>query len=355
MLAKQFSATTIHLTKQVFLIFFVLFSFSGAVSSDTAPSKLPPLGDHATVQQLLQHLTALERSFEQEAQAMAALDERIARLEKKYLAVKSSIEQSTVIHTDQSANEPALQTSAVTAPVPAQAEPAQPVQPAPQPIQPAQVNVIEDETGYHQEHDFLSSILSSDYGILAMGGLAILLLLLALIIYRRKREKADSGFDDLGLSEIDEPIEKDQGDNKSTTALQKLTALKKAAKGIDSEDDATIVIRQNEYKQTAKNSLNSAIADARSFIEKGQPELAVKLLESFLGKNKRSEIGWQMLFKILHDQNKKNEFRKQALRFKRLEQFPDTWTKIQAWGHAMEPDETLYMSAQEKKKRFFSD
>lgn len=347
MLAKQFSVITINLTKQVFLIFFVLFSLSGVVSSDTAPSKLPPLGDHATVKELLQHIIALERGFEQETRAIAALNERIARLEEKYLAVKSGIERSTGIQTGLPANETAL---------PATTPQAQPAQTAPQPMQPAQVTVTTDETGFDLEHDLLSPFISSDFETLAIGGLlAILLLLLALHVYRRKREKADRDFDEPGLLDTDDSIEKTQDSNNHRKISQKLAALKKASQGSDSEDETTIVIRQDEYKKTTGNSLNSAISDARAFIEKGQPELAVKLLESFLAKNKRSEIGWQMLFKILHDQQKKNEFRKQALRFKRLEQSPDTWAKIQAWGLALEPDEPLYMNEQEKKKRFFSD
>jgi len=352
MLAKQFSAITTNLTKQVFLIFFVLFSLSGVVSSNTAPSKLPPLDDHATVQQLLQHIIALERDLEQESQAIAALNERIDRVEAKYLAVKASIEGSTGIQTGQPTNEPALSTSAVVDPVPATPQ----IQPAQQPIQPAQVTVIADNGSHDLEHDFLSYIISFDYGILTIGGLlVILIVLLALRLYRRKREKADSEFDEPGLLDIDEPIEKAQDNNSHRKISQKLAALKKASQGNDLEDGSTIVIRHDEYKKNTGNSLNSAIADARSFIEKGQPELAVKLLESFLAKNKRSEIGWQMLLKILHDQKKKNEFRKQAMRFKRLEQFPDTWAKIQAWGLALEPDEPLYMNEQEKKKRFFSD
>jgi len=345
MLAKHFSITITNLTKQVFLVFFVLFSLFGAVFSGAAPSestespKLKSLDNgHFTVQQLLQHITALERVFEKESHAIAELNERIDRLEAKYLEVKSSIEQTIGI---QSVNESTLPVQ--------RAQPAQSVQP------PAQVAVIADDTGYNLENDVLSHVALGAYETFAIGGfLAILLLLLTLRIYQRKREKA-AILDESDFLEAEESVDKEESGEKSLKAFQKLSALKKAVQNKGSKDELTIVIRQDEYKQNANKSVNSAIADARLFIEQGQPEFAIKLLESFLAKNKHSEIGWQMFFKILHDQKLNTEFRKQALRFKRMEQFPETWTKIQSWGHALEPDEPLYMSEQEKKKRFFSN
>ena len=131
--------------------------------------------------------------------------------------------------------------------------------------------------------------------------------------------------------------------------------MKKAAQSTELNAESTIVTRQDGYTQNrlSHKSVHSVIADVRAFMAQGQPELAVRVLESLLARNRDFEIGWQLLFKILHHQNRKNMFRKHALCFKRLEQFPETWRKIQSWGHALEPDEPLYMNARERKRRFF--
>ncbi|MBX3640617.1 MAG: hypothetical protein KF888_08890 [Nitrosomonas sp.] len=269
-----------------------------------------------TEKQLLQRITVLERDLEKEAQAIAALDERIAQLELKYLDVKSGIEHIAAVHTGQTDSRPIGQAGDIAVPAP----------------------------------DW-----NADELFAAGGFLMILLLFLAMWLYRRKRGQSDAAVDITDFTETHNPIKKDQPSEKYLQSLQKLAALKKAAQSTEPNDESTIVIRQDSYKnQLPLKSENTVIADVRAFMKQAQPELAIRMLESLLTKNKDSEIGWQLLFKILHHQNKKSTFRKHALRFKRLKQFPETWKKIQSWGHALEPDEPLYMSAQEKKRRFFS-
>lgn len=337
---SEFQSTVIYgLLKQTFLILFIMFLSCTVLLGTVQSASVFPGSGQITEKQLLQRITVLERDLEKEAQAIAALDERIAQLELKYLDVKSGIEHIAAVHTGGS--RPTGQTGDIAVPAPVQF--------------PSAV-VTPDDSGagaglWHR----IASYWNADELFAAGGFLMILLLFLTMWLYRRKRGRSDTAVDITDFTETHNPIKKDQPSEKYLRSLQKLAALKKAAQSTEPNDESTIVIRKDSYKnQLPLKSENTVIADVRAFMKQAQPELAIRMLESLLTKNKDSEIGWQLLFKILHHQNKKSTFRKHALRFKRLKQFPETWKKIQSWGHALEPDEPLYMSAQERKRRFFS-
>lgn len=328
---SEFQSTVIYgLIKQTFPVLFIIFLSCTALLSAVQSAPEFPGSGQMTEKQLLQRITALERGLEKEAQAITALDERIAQLELKYLNVKSGIEHIAVAHTGYAGSGSTNQADIIAVTVPVQF--------------PSAV-VTPDDSGAGLGY------LNADELFTAGGFLLALLLFLAVWLYRRKRGQSL----DTGSITANDPAIQDQASKQYRQSLQKLAALKKAAQGAESKDESIIVIRQDFYKnQLPLKSEKSVIADVRVFIEREQPELAIQMLEALLTKNKDSEIGWQLLFKILHHQNKKSTFRKHALRFKRLKQFPETWKKIQSWGHALEPDEPLYMSAQEKKRRFFS-
>ena len=97
---NEFQSTVIYgLIKQTFLVFFIVFlSYTALLRVVHAASALPG-SSQMTEKQLLQRITALEHGFEREAQAIAALDERIAQLELKYLDVQSGIEHSAAVQT----------------------------------------------------------------------------------------------------------------------------------------------------------------------------------------------------------------------------------------------------------------
>jgi len=187
----------------------------------------------------------------------------------------------------------------------------------------------------------------------------VLLLLLALWFNRKKREKNLTLADDTD-STADISADKDHEKKIHITGIQKLAALRKAVQNSASKDESTAVIRMDKQKQQENTSIpdkaeESALVEARLLDRKGKPDHAIKQLELLLNKNDDSEQGWALLFEILHRQKLKSAFRKHARRFKRIEKFPEVWKKIQTWGHALEPDEPLYMSTQERKKRFFSN
>ncbi len=328
------------LVKQIFLISLVmLLSCTVFLRAAQSASESPTINTPITVEQVLQRIAALEHGFEKESQAIAALDERIAQLELKYLDVKSGIEHSAAVHPGYSGSGSAGQVADAAATVS---------------VQFPSVSVMTDSSGAAFEHSTAPYLALNTNELRAAGGfLAILLLLFALGLYRNRRQRGQSNTAiGTGFITVHDSVAQDQDNKPYRQSLLKLAALKKAAQGAEPSDESAIVIRQN---QLSHKSVHSVIADAQAFMAQGQPELALQILESLLTKNRHSEIGWQLLFKILHDQNKKSAFRKHALRFKRLEQFPETWEKIQSWGHALEPDEPIYMNAQERKRRFFSN
>ncbi len=334
------------LVKQICLGFFVIFLLCAAWLNAAQPvfesSVDSPANNRVTVKQLLQRIAALEYGFERESQAIVALDERIAQLELKYLDVKSGIEHSTAGRVIDAATPTSLQSFPVSVM--------------------ADDGGDADNSGAVFEHNTVSTAapypaLNADELLSVAGGLlAILLLLCALWLYRKKRGQSDAVIDTDFITAADPAVRGHEADKQYQQSLQKLIALKKAAQGAEQHDESAIVIKQDQLMQNqlSHKSAHSVITDVRTFMKQEQPDRAIQLLESWLAKNNDSDIGWQLLFRMLHNQNKRSTFRKHALRFKRLEQFPETWEKIQSWGLVLEPNEPLYMNKQERKRRFFS-
>lgn len=342
---NEFQSAVIHgLIKQAFLAFFVLSLSCAALLSAARSAPESPANGTATVKHLLQRITVLEHGLEAESQAIAALNARLVQVESSYLAVKSSIEQNATLYARVAGGHYAgLSRNLAVRGVPESSAAFPP-----------------EDSGKTTEYGVASLLFLTTGETLAAGGfLAILLLLLVLQIYRKRQERAAKAVGASGFAGTIRSNGQDEINKIHQQSLQKLFALKKAAQGVQLSNESAGVIRQDlhQHSALAGNAGHSAIADARSLLQLGRPEMAVQRLESTLAKNRDFKLGWQLLFKILHDQNMKTAFRKNALRFRRFEyeHFPEIWSRIQAWGHALEPDEPLYMSAQEKKRRFFSN
>lgn len=97
------------------------------------------------------------------------------------------------------------------------------------------------------------------------------------------------------------------------------------------------------------------IAEARALIAQDKTDEAVQALQKLLATNQQNIPGWLLLFEILYKTNNKRDFKKNARRFKRLNQFPDIWMQIQNLGNKLEPGEPLYFDEQKRKEKFFSD
>lgn len=97
------------------------------------------------------------------------------------------------------------------------------------------------------------------------------------------------------------------------------------------------------------------IAEARALIAQDKTDEAVQALQKLLATNQQNIPGWLLLFEILYKANNKRDFKKNARRFKRLNQFPDIWMQIQNLGNKLEPGEPLYFDEQKRKEKFFSD
>lgn len=328
------------LVKQLLLAFFALTLLCAILLNAAQSASESPVNGSISIQQLLQRIIVLESGLETESKAIEALDARIAQIESQYLAVKSGIEQSAAVYSGFAGSGQPGRVGAVTTVAPVQSSP---------------VVVMSDDSGAASGRSIASFPALNTGESLAAGGFLAALLLFALRLYRKKREQTITVNDMTDFTKSVHSAEQDQTSKKYRQSLQKLAALKKAAQSSEPSTEPVTVIRQHAYQQKplSDKSTQSIIADIRVFLKVGQSERAIQLLKSFLAKNSDSEAGWQLLFRILHQQGKKNAFRKYALRFRRLERFPQTWRRIQSWGHALEPDEPLYMNVQEKKQRFF--
>ena len=97
------------------------------------------------------------------------------------------------------------------------------------------------------------------------------------------------------------------------------------------------------------------IAEVRALIAEDKPDEAVQTLQKQLATNQQNIPGWLLLFELLYKANNKRDFKKNARRFKRLNQYPDIWMQIQSLGNKLEPSEPLYFDEQKRKEKFFSD
>ncbi|OQW38402.1 MAG: hypothetical protein A4S08_09775 [Proteobacteria bacterium SG_bin4] len=100
---------------------------------------------------------------------------------------------------------------------------------------------------------------------------------------------------------------------------------------------------------------DQVIAEARALIAQDKTDEAVQTLQKQLATNQQNIPGWLLLFELLYKANNKRDFKKNARRFKRLNQYPDIWMQIQSLGNKLEPSEPLYFDEQKRKEKFFSD
>ena len=122
---------------------------------------------------------------------------------------------------------------------------------------------------------------------------------------------------------------------------------------------AEVLLQHTEkIAQSAENSpaaLDQITSSAHTLIEQEKPEAAIELLQKQLATNQHDIPTWLMLFEMLYKSNNKRDFKKNARRFKRMKIFPDIWRQIQALGHRLEPNESLYFDEQKRREKFFSD
>jgi len=95
---------------------------------------------------------------------------------------------------------------------------------------------------------------------------------------------------------------------------------------------------------------------AREMIQRGESRhAAIQFLQKQLAIDRLDVHGWLQLFELLYQSGNKTDFKKNARRFKRLNEFPDIWAQIQALGNRLEPNEPLYFDDQKRQEKFFSD
>lgn len=112
------------------------------------------------------------------------------------------------------------------------------------------------------------------------------------------------------------------------------------------------ITQSTENSPDARDQTTSA---SHAFIEQETPEVAIELLQKQLATNQHDIPTWLILFEALYKSNNRRDFKKNARRFKRMKIFPDIWRQIQALGHRLEPNESLYFDEQKRREKFFSD
>lgn len=108
-------------------------------------------------------------------------------------------------------------------------------------------------------------------------------------------------------------------------------------------------------EHSATQSTDMALL-AREMIQRGESRhAAIQFLQKQLAIDRLDVHGWLQLFELLYQSGNKTDFKKNARRFKRLNEFPDIWAQIQALGNRLEPNEPLYFDDQKRQEKFFSD
>ncbi|GKS70192.1 hypothetical protein W03_21960 [Nitrosomonas sp. PY1] len=186
------------------------------------------------------------------------------------------------------------------------------------------------------QSDDIATEYFADIDLLLMVGLSLTLLITIVLlnVYRKSKSRRKSRRDEYDVAVI-EPIDRHR--------FQGLFNRKSKSSGIQPSD--------NVVARTSKMA-----AQASRMIEQGaSKELAIQFLQKQLAVDRLDVYGWLQLFELLYQVGDKADFKKNARRFKRLNEFPDIWAQIQTLGNRLEPNESLYFDDQKRQEKFFSD
>lgn len=283
----------------------------------------------------LKLIAQLEQIAENEAAELDALLIRIASLEKQIAAMQSMLtlkvtapnEQSIkIISTPHEENIPHPQNTITPS--------ANDAQPVAKTVTPPETNAPQlnrpiepDETSNNTS---IESTLFSD-SIFLFG---LLLTLLIIVVILRNRHKIKERFA--------QPTDASLPDATERHRYEALLLHRNDRKLADSPENAPEASVQT-------------ISAARALIEQDNSNTAIQLLQKHLATNQRDIPAWLLLFEQLYKSNNKNDFKKNARRFKRMGEFSDIWIQIQKLGNQLEPKEPLYFDELKRKEMFFSE
>ncbi|MEQ1720435.1 MAG: hypothetical protein ABL887_04910 [Nitrosomonas sp.] len=186
------------------------------------------------------------------------------------------------------------------------------------------------------QSDDIATEYFADIDLLLIAGLLLTLLITILLLnaYRKSKSRRKSRRDEYDVAII-EPIDRHR--------FQGL--FNEKSKSSDTQPSDRIATHTSEMA-----------AQARQMIKQGEStESAIQFLQKQLAVDRLDVYGWLQLFELLYQVGDKADFKKNARRFKRLNEFPDIWTQIQALGNRLEPNEPLYFDDQKRQEKFFSD
>lgn len=186
------------------------------------------------------------------------------------------------------------------------------------------------------QDDNIATEYFADIDLLLVAGLLLTLLITIALLnaYRKSKSRRKSHRDEYDVAII-EPIDRHR--------FQGLFNNK--SKSSDTQPSDSIATHTSEMA-----------TQARQMIKQGEStESAIQFLQKQLAVDRLDVYGWLQLFELLYQVGDKADFKKNARRFKRLNEFPDIWTQIQALGNRLEPNEPLYFDDQKRQEKFFSD
>ncbi|MEK7778714.1 MAG: hypothetical protein AAB293_01380 [Pseudomonadota bacterium] len=186
------------------------------------------------------------------------------------------------------------------------------------------------------QSDDIATEYFADIDLLLIAGLLLTLLITIALLnaYRKSKSRRKSRRDEYDVAII-EPIDRHR--------FQGLFNNK--SKSSDTQPSDRIATHTSEMA-----------AQARQMIKQGEStESAIQFLQKQLAVDRLDVYGWLQLFELLYQVGDKADFKKNARRFKRLNEFPGIWTQIQALGNRLEPNEPLYFDNQKRQEKFFSD
>lgn len=188
--------------------------------------------------------------------------------------------------------------------------------------------IVESET----ESSLMTSLFDNDFLLLA--GLLLALLLVILLLRRFRNTKNKHPRHEYDVADI-QPIER-HGLGGFFRKKTESNDLQHAEHSITQSTDMALL--------------------AREMIQRGESRYAaIQFLQKQLAVDRLDVHGWLHLFELLYQSGNKTDFKKNARRFKRLNEFPDIWAQIQALGNRLEPNEPLYFDDQKRQEKFFSD
>ena len=268
--------------------------------------------------QVEQQVDTMERLIQLKDEQLLALQKELGKPAEQGKPAEAA-KAPAAASTEPPAQEAAAVSPEAAKPEPAKPEPAKPAASKPQPAKPATTAA---EKGIVETIMGVVSGLLGNFMVLAGAGGALLLVIIAWLVIRRRKmqsfqESILTGKSSLGDDSADISASEDAS-FMSDFAVSTMEGIHADVDEVDPLSEADVYLAYGRYKQ-AEELINDAMA------KESKPELQMKLLE------------------ILHASKDKNTFDSKAAAFRAdLAGNSDMWSQVCHWGSDLNPANPLY-------------